>query len=85
MQELRGNIRVYVRVKPGEAGVPSVLHCEDGHRITCATAGSTKAASLPTGPRHACMSGRLMHHRPAPVDALAVCQMRKSSLLLAVR
>lgn len=45
MQELRGNIRVYVRVKPGEAGIPSVLHCEDGHRITCSAAGAIKARS----------------------------------------
>ena len=43
VQELRGNIRVYVRIKPAEGGVPSVLRCEDGHRIACTAANSTKA------------------------------------------
>ncbi|EIE22632.1 the Kifc3 motor domain in complex with Adp, partial [Coccomyxa subellipsoidea C-169] len=46
VQELRGNIRVFVRVKPsepaGRSGAP-VLACEDSHRISCTAAGSTKA------------------------------------------
>ncbi len=45
VQELRGNIRVFVRVKPsepaGRGGAP-VLACEDSHRISCTAAGSTK-------------------------------------------
>ena len=52
VQELRGNIRVFVRVKPaeptGRAGAP-VLTCEDSHRISCAAAGSTKVL-LPCSP-----------------------------------
>jgi hypothetical protein len=45
VQELRGNIRVFVRVKPPDAGARGapVLACEDGHRITCTAAGSSKA------------------------------------------
>ena len=49
VQELRGNIRVFVRVKPADArarGAP-VLACEDGHRIACTAAGATKACSRP--------------------------------------
>ena len=49
VQELRGNIRVFVRVKPADArarGAP-VLACEDGHRIACTAAGATKARSRP--------------------------------------
>lgn len=51
VQELRGNIRVFVRVKPladsalsrnGAATAAPVLTCEDGHRISCTAAGSTK-------------------------------------------
>ncbi|CAL8470626.1 g10168 [Coccomyxa elongata] len=46
VQELRGNIRVFVRVKPADAagrGGTPVLACEDSHRISCTAAGSTKA------------------------------------------
>ncbi|KAK9829410.1 hypothetical protein WJX72_005680 [[Myrmecia] bisecta] len=48
VQELRGNIRVYVRVKPltaeeGAAGMFSVLRCADDHRIQCTAQGSAKA------------------------------------------
>ena len=49
VQELRGNIRVFARVKPADArakGAP-VLACEDGHRIACTAAGATKARSYP--------------------------------------
>lgn len=45
VQELRGNIRVFVRVKPADAagrGGAPVLACEDSHRISCTAAGSTK-------------------------------------------
>ena len=44
VQELRGNIRVFVRVKPAEAGARGapVLACEDGHRIACTAGGSSK-------------------------------------------
>ncbi len=48
VQELRGNIRVFVRVKPADArgkGAP-VLACEDGQRIACTAAGATKARRL---------------------------------------
>jgi len=48
VQELRGNIRVFVRVKPANAkakGTP-VLACEDGQRIACTAAGATKACYL---------------------------------------
>ncbi len=48
VQELRGNIRVFVRVKPADArakGAP-VLACEDGQRIACTAAGTTKARCL---------------------------------------
>ena len=47
VQELRGNIRVFVRVKPADARArgASVLACEDGHRIACTAAGTTKARS----------------------------------------
>ncbi len=48
VQELRGNIRVFVRVKPADAkakGTP-VLACEDGQRIACTAAGATKACYL---------------------------------------
>jgi hypothetical protein len=44
VQELRGNIRVFVRVRPAEArskGAP-VLAVEDGQRIMCTAAGATK-------------------------------------------
>lgn len=49
MQELRGNIRVYVRIKPltadeVAAGVSPVLRCTaDSSRIECLSANSTKA------------------------------------------
>ncbi|KAL0032084.1 hypothetical protein WJX77_004214 [Trebouxia sp. C0004] len=48
VQELRGNIRVYVRVKPLSAeevavGHTSVLKCQDGHRLQCTALGSVKA------------------------------------------
>ncbi|DBA83503.1 TPA: hypothetical protein ACH3X2_006431 [Trebouxia sp. C0005] len=48
VQELRGNIRVYVRVKPLSAeelavGHGSVLKCQDGHRLQCTALGSVKA------------------------------------------
>lgn len=45
VQELRGNIRVFVRVKPADPGArgPPVLACEDGHRITCTAGGQSKA------------------------------------------
>ena len=47
VQELRGNIRVYVRVKPltkheRQAGDTSVLRCEGGHRVQCSAGGSLK-------------------------------------------
>ena len=43
VQELRGNIRVHVRVRPCEGGsAASALHCEDGHRIACTALGATK-------------------------------------------
>ena len=43
VQELRGNIRVHVRVRPCEGGsTASALHCEDGHRIACTALGATK-------------------------------------------
>ena len=46
VQELRGNIRVFVRVRP-DAGAPGgVLHAEDGHRVLATTAGATKARVL---------------------------------------
>ena len=48
VQELRGNVRVFVRVKPADArakGAP-VLACEDGQRIACTAAGATKARCL---------------------------------------
>ena len=44
VQELRGNIRVFVRVRPADArskGAP-VLAVEDGQRIACTAAGATK-------------------------------------------
>ena len=49
VQELRGNIRVFVRVKPADARArgASVLACEDGHRIACTAAGATKARRRP--------------------------------------
>ena len=48
MQELRGNIRVYVRVKPltpdeVSGGLRSVLHCPSDNRIECNSGTSTKA------------------------------------------
>ena len=48
VQELRGNIRVYVRVKPvtpdeAAAGARSVLRCETDSRISCNVQGSNKA------------------------------------------
>ena len=49
MQELRGNIRVYVRVKPLTqdeiaSGITPVLRCTaEGSRIECLSANSTKA------------------------------------------
>ena len=48
VQELRGNIRVYVRVKPvtrdeAVAGAKSVLRCETDSRISCNVQGSNKA------------------------------------------
>ena len=48
VQELRGNIRVFVRLKPADArakGTP-VLACEDGQRIACTAAGATNACRL---------------------------------------
>ena len=47
VQELRGNIRVYVRVKPmmpdeAAAGAKSVLRCETDSRISCNVQGSNK-------------------------------------------
>ena len=48
VQELRGNIRVFVRVKPADAagrGGAPVLTCEDSHRIACTAAGSTKVCA----------------------------------------
>ena len=52
VQELRGNIRVFVRVKPADARArgTSVLACEDGHRIACTAAGATKARPHPEQP-----------------------------------
>ena len=42
-QELRGNIRVFVRVRPDAgAAAAGVLHAEDGHRMLATTAGTTK-------------------------------------------
>lgn len=50
-QELRGNIRVYVRAKPlseeeARAGVASVVRCDSDHRVSCFFQGSTKVAPL---------------------------------------
>jgi hypothetical protein len=43
VQELRGNIRVFVRVRPDGGAAGGVLHAEDGHRVLATTAGATKA------------------------------------------
>lgn len=49
VQELRGNIRVYVRVKPltsdeAASGITPVLRCAaEGSRIECLSSNSTKA------------------------------------------
>lgn len=45
VQEMRGNVRVYVRVKPlspeeAAAGCYSVVKCEDDRRIQCTYQGS---------------------------------------------
>lgn len=54
-QELRGNIRVYVRAKPlsdeeTATGVASVVRCENDHRVSCIVGGSTKVTALPPIP-----------------------------------
>ena len=60
VQELRGNIRVYVRVKPvtaeeAAAGARSVLRCETDSRISCNVQGSQKVrASVPNLLRPRC-------------------------------
>ncbi|KAK9845317.1 hypothetical protein WJX81_003385 [Elliptochloris bilobata] len=44
VQELRGNIRVFVRVRPdADAAGSGRLPAEDGHRVLATTAGATKA------------------------------------------
>ena len=45
-QELRGNIRVFVRVRPDASAAAGVLYAEDGHRILATTAGTTKVRLL---------------------------------------
>ena len=74
VQELRGNIRVYVRVKPimpdeAAAGATTVLRCESDSRISCNVQGNHKARSQPPAARapspaiHA-SAVAMYHHRP---------------------
>lgn len=49
VQELRGNIRVFVRVRPDAGAACGVLHAEDGHRVLATTVGATKARVLRAG------------------------------------
>jgi hypothetical protein len=71
VQELRGNIRVYVRVKPimpdeAAAGATSVLRSESDSRISCNVQGNHKArlSAAAAQPRPQCMCYCFSkHHR----------------------
>jgi hypothetical protein len=54
VQELRGNIRVFVRVRPADVRSrgASVLTVEDGQRIACTAAGATKVRAPSNSCRH---------------------------------
>lgn len=61
-QELRGNIRVYVRAKPlsddeARAGVASVVRCDSEHRVSCFFQGATRVPPP--------LSGRVRPRLPA--------------------
>jgi hypothetical protein len=85
VQELRGNIRVFVRVRPDGGAAGGVLHAEDGHRVLATTAGATKArrqrAGLPATALGCMQRGRAAARRvlltagPAPAACAGVAEV----------
>lgn len=72
VQELRGNIRVFVRVRPADArskGAP-VLAVEDGQRIACTAAGATKVRAPSNSCHHTVVRSHTLPLRSAGAGRL---------------